>query len=338
MLGDGPGQAALGRGPSGTGAPEQVDYEHPAAGWGAARSVTRVLVRSREPLEGPRVLTKVNHEDGGFDCPGCAWPDSQDGLKLDFRENGVKHVTWELTGRRASREFFASHTVSEPRSWSDYALEAKGRLVEPMAYDAGSDRYVPIGWADAFALVGEALRGLDSPDQASFYTFVKMATFRATPVGTLNVQPRVAGDLAFLRGVAKAVLERARRIPRSSTCGSWSAARPASSSTARSSRARRGRTSCARAACSRSSCATSRAATWPPRGRSSAGAWGCPSSGHRNADMSDPRWKAIRAVAVAGTPVKAGEVFTASESKVADAVTRGWVKPAPANGRRREKS
>ena len=321
MLGDAPGLAALGRGPSGAGAPEQVDYEHPAAGWGAARSVTKVLVRSREPLEGPRVLAKMNHEDGGFDCPGCAWPDSQDGLMLDFCENGVKHVTWELTGRRVSREFFAAHTVSELRSWSDYALEAQGRLVEPMAYDAGTDKYVPIAWADALALVGETLRGLDSPDQASFYTsgrlsneatflyqlwvrefgtnnlpdcsnmcheasgrglqaslgtgkgtcdladwdeadlifvmgvnaasnaprmlttlaeayrrgaeivhvnpmveagarstiipheFVKMATFRATPVGTLNVQPRVAGDLAFLRGVAKAVLERAAEDP-----------------------------------------------------------------------------------------------------------------------------
>ena len=67
------------------------------------------------------------------------------------------------------REFFASHTVSELRSWSDYALEAEGRLVEPMAYDAGTDTYVPIAWADAFALVGETLRGLDSPNQASFY-------------------------------------------------------------------------------------------------------------------------------------------------------------------------
>lgn len=45
------------------------------------------------------------------------------------------------------------------------------------------------------------------------HEFVKMATMRATPVGTLNVQPRVAGDLAFLRGVAKAVLERAAADP-----------------------------------------------------------------------------------------------------------------------------
>ena len=29
---------------------------------------------------------------------------------------------------------------------------------------------MPIAWADALALVGETLRGLDSPNQASFYT------------------------------------------------------------------------------------------------------------------------------------------------------------------------
>ena len=61
------------------------------------------------------------------------------------------------------REFFASHTVSELRSWSDYALEAEGRLVEPMAYDAVTDTYVPIAWADAFALVGETLRVRSAP-------------------------------------------------------------------------------------------------------------------------------------------------------------------------------
>ncbi|OZB86496.1 MAG: formate dehydrogenase, partial [Microbacterium sp. 14-71-5] len=39
-----------------------------------------------------------------------------------------------------------------------------------MSYDAATDRYVPISWDDAFALIGEELRGLASPDEASFYT------------------------------------------------------------------------------------------------------------------------------------------------------------------------
>jgi molybdopterin-dependent oxidoreductase alpha subunit len=41
-----------------------------------------------------------------------------------------------------------------------------------------------------------------------------MATFKATKTGTLNVQPRIAGDLALLRGVSKAVLEASRVDPK----------------------------------------------------------------------------------------------------------------------------
>ena len=213
------------------------------------------------------------------------------------------------------------HTVSELAGWSDYALEAAGRLAEPLRYDASSDRYVPISWEEAFALVGSTLRGLDSPHQASFYTsgrlsneatflyqlwvrefgtnnlpdcsnmcheasgraltasigtgkgtvdlgdweqadaiwlmgdnaatnaprmltwlaeadrrgaqlvhinplleaasrrtivpheLVDMATFHTTQIGTMNVQVRIGGDMALLRGVAKAVLETAAQDP-----------------------------------------------------------------------------------------------------------------------------
>jgi anaerobic selenocysteine-containing dehydrogenase len=40
-----------------------------------------------------------------------------------------------------------------------------------------------------------------------------MATFHSTRIGTLNIQPRIAGDLALLRGVAKHLLEAARTDP-----------------------------------------------------------------------------------------------------------------------------
>ncbi len=227
-----------------------------------------------------------------------------------------------MTRKRVDRTFFASHTVTELSSWSDFALEDQGRLTEPLSYDPATDTYVPISWHDAFALVGSTLRGLDSPHQASFYTsgrlsneatflyqlwvrefgtnnlpdcsnmcheasgralqaaigtgkgtcdiddwnradllivmavnaasnaprmltaladahrrgaqivhvnplieaasrrtlvpheFASMATFHATKTGTMNVQPRIGGDLALLRGVAKAVLERAKADPR----------------------------------------------------------------------------------------------------------------------------
>src|SRR5213078_4772735 len=45
------------------------------------------------------------------------------------------------------------------------------------------------------------------------HDFGAMATFRTTKTGTMDVQPRIAGDLALLRGVAKAVLEVAENDP-----------------------------------------------------------------------------------------------------------------------------
>jgi anaerobic selenocysteine-containing dehydrogenase len=262
----------------------------------------------------------MNHEDGGFDCPGCAWPDDRKGLHLDICENGIKHVTWEMTRKRVGRAFFAAHTVTELSGWTDFALEDQGRLTEPVATTA-THRYVPVSWADAFALVGSGLRGLDSPDRASFYTsgrlsneatflyqlwvrefgtnnlpdcsnmcheasgraltaslgtgkgtcdlqdwesadllivmgvnaasnaprmltalaeayrrgaqivhvnplieaasrrtivpheFLAMGTMRPTKTGTMDVQVRIGGDLALLRGVAKVVLESAETDP-----------------------------------------------------------------------------------------------------------------------------
>jgi molybdopterin-dependent oxidoreductase alpha subunit len=170
MLAEVPGAPALGRGPRPDGGFSRHEYDHPAAGWGAALSVSRVLEKAGEPIDGFRAMFVMNHEDGGFDCPGCAWPDDPTGLRLDLCENGIKHVTWELTDKQVGREFFAEHTVSELAGWSDYDLEEQGRLAEPMSYDAASDTYQPISWEKAFRLVGSALRGLDSPHQAAFYT------------------------------------------------------------------------------------------------------------------------------------------------------------------------
>ncbi len=309
-------------GPVPEGDPEFRPYRHPAAGWGAAKSVTRFLVEERALVDGPRAIMRMNHENGGFDCPGCAWPDDTKGLHLDICENGIKHVTWEMTPKRVGREFFAAHSVTELYGWSDYDLENQGRLTEPMVYDAESDHYVPISWKEAFALVGSTLRGLDSPNRAAYYTsgrlgneatflyqlmarelgtnnlpdcsnmcheasgralqaslgtgkgtvdlsdwesadalfilgvnaasnaprmltalaeadrrgaqivhvnplveaaatrtivphdFTDMALFKTTKTSTLNLQPRIGGDMALLRGMAKAVLEKSASDPK----------------------------------------------------------------------------------------------------------------------------
>ncbi|MBU4612949.1 FdhF/YdeP family oxidoreductase [Achromobacter sp. GG226] len=144
-------------------------YRHPAGGWGALKSVAKQLISHDIPLKGARTLLSANQPDG-FDCPGCAWPDREHASTFEFCENGVKAVAAEATSRRAGPALFAQYTVRELLEQSDYFLEDQGRLTEPMAYDAASDRYVPIGWDDAFARIASHLQALDSPDEAVFYT------------------------------------------------------------------------------------------------------------------------------------------------------------------------
>ncbi|HIN67250.1 MAG TPA: FdhF/YdeP family oxidoreductase [Candidatus Obscuribacterales bacterium] len=148
----------------------QKDYKHPAAAWGAAFSVARVLLEQKEILEGTEAVFRMNHENGGYDCPGCAWPDDRKGLRMDICENGIKHVTWEMTRKRVGADFFAKHTVRELLTWSDFELEDAGRLTEPMQYDAATDKYVAISWDAAFKLIAQNLNSLPSPNAASFYT------------------------------------------------------------------------------------------------------------------------------------------------------------------------
>src|SRR5437667_8682 len=57
MLGGGPEVPALGRGPLPTDEFSRHDYHHPAAGWGAARSVAAVMAKAGEPVgSAPRRL------------------------------------------------------------------------------------------------------------------------------------------------------------------------------------------------------------------------------------------------------------------------------------------
>jgi molybdopterin-dependent oxidoreductase alpha subunit len=144
--------------------------DEPAAG--GPRSVASALgfaLREAGPLRAARVLLRLN-QPSGFDCPGCAWPDPERRGLLEFCENGARHAAHEATRRRVDRGFFAEWPLSRLAAQGDDWLEAQGRLVEPMQRRPGSDRYEPIAWDDAFARIGEHLRGLASPDEAVFYT------------------------------------------------------------------------------------------------------------------------------------------------------------------------
>src|ERR1700735_256310 len=82
--------AAVGFGPNAGGPFSQENYHRPAAGWGAAMSVTGVLVKQAEILDGTRAVLKMNHRRTGASIALDAWPDDRQGLRLDICENGIK--------------------------------------------------------------------------------------------------------------------------------------------------------------------------------------------------------------------------------------------------------
>ena len=116
-------------------------------------------------------LVRVN-QPGGFDCPGCAWPEPEPGRRshAEFCENGAKAVAEEATLRRIGPDFFAAHRISELAQRSGHWLGQQGRLTTPMVRRPGADHYTPIGWDEAFTLIADELRACSDPDQAVFYT------------------------------------------------------------------------------------------------------------------------------------------------------------------------
>ena len=142
-------------------------YKGPAGGWGSARSLGEILTREQIPLTGAGVMMKQNKPDG-FMCVSCAWAKPAHPRPFEYCENGAKATAWELTRKRVTQDFFAAHTVAELLSWPDHDLEEAGRLTEPMKYDPQSDKYVPVGWDEAFADIGAKLRSF-APKETVFY-------------------------------------------------------------------------------------------------------------------------------------------------------------------------
>jgi molybdopterin-dependent oxidoreductase alpha subunit len=145
------------------------EYTGAAGGWDALASSFRHVREQGIVGRGARTLLRANQPEG-FDCPGCAWPDRNANSSFEFCENGVKAVAAEATSRRVTSDFFARHTVTELARQDDLYLESQGRLVEPLVYDAATDKYRPIGWEAAFKTIAAQLRSLEHPDQALFYT------------------------------------------------------------------------------------------------------------------------------------------------------------------------
>ncbi|MFZ0060970.1 MAG: FdhF/YdeP family oxidoreductase [Pyrinomonadaceae bacterium] len=117
-----------------------------------------------------RTLLKVN-QAGGFDCPGCAWPEPDaERSHAEFCENGAKHVADEATTKRVTPEFFSKWSVADLANQSDYWLGQQGRITHPLILRRGATHYEAISWDDAFAFLANELNSLNSPDEAIFYT------------------------------------------------------------------------------------------------------------------------------------------------------------------------
>ena len=113
---------------------------------------------------------KVN-KFGGFDCPGCAWPDPDDHRTIaEFCENGAKAIADEATKKKITAKFFENFSVSELSKKSDQWLNSQGRLTEPMLLDSDAEKYTSISWEDAFELIAGEMCSLADPNQAIFYT------------------------------------------------------------------------------------------------------------------------------------------------------------------------
>ncbi|WP_043219288.1 FdhF/YdeP family oxidoreductase [Streptomyces sp. NRRL F-5193] len=150
-------------------APQVTPPQHAAAGLPAIGHTLRIAREQMGTVRTARTLLKVNQKDG-FDCPGCAWPEGAKRHLAEFCENGAKAVAEEATLRRVTPEFFAAHPVAELAERSGYWLGQQGRITEPVYLPEGADRYEPVTWERAFAILAEELTALDSPDEALFYT------------------------------------------------------------------------------------------------------------------------------------------------------------------------
>jgi molybdopterin-dependent oxidoreductase alpha subunit len=140
----------------------------PSGGWGSVKEVSTILRSENVVVSGSALLLHQNKPDG-FACVSCAWAKPANPHPAEFCESGAKATAWEVTSHKLGADFFASHTLTSLESWSDHELEDKGRLTEPMRWDAASDTYLPVSWDAAFAEIASEL-GHMAPKDVVFYS------------------------------------------------------------------------------------------------------------------------------------------------------------------------
>ena len=142
--------------------------DKPAGGRGAISASVRAFAQQNIPLKLIGSFVHANTLPGGFDCPGCAFPDKAGKPLLDSCEQGQKAIAWEMTRKAVSAEFFDGKTPAQLQALGDFDLEFQGRLTTPVLYESSSGRFRAIDWDEAYAIAGRELSAL-APESVAFY-------------------------------------------------------------------------------------------------------------------------------------------------------------------------
>jgi len=147
------------------------DAKDIAGGFGALSSSISQVTKYMKTGDAVATMRKLNQK-GGFDCPGCAWPDPDDDRSSmgEFCENGVKAIAEEATKKSLNPEFFETHKIQELWKLSAFQLGKLGRIDQPYIKIKGEDHFHPISWDEAFHKIADKLQSLGHPNEAIFYT------------------------------------------------------------------------------------------------------------------------------------------------------------------------
>ena len=88
-----------------------LKIENPPAnsvGFGAIKSAVSHASKYMNIKDALKLSFKINQK-GGFDCPGCAWPDPDDGRSVfgEYCENGMKAIAEEVQNKTIGTDFFS---------------------------------------------------------------------------------------------------------------------------------------------------------------------------------------------------------------------------------------
>jgi len=142
--------------------------DKPAGGRGAIAGSVRAFVRQAIPIQLLGSFLHANKLPGGFDCPGCAFPDQAGKPLLDSCEQGQKAIAWEMTRKAVGAAFFDGKTPAQLQALGDFDLEFQGRLTTPVLYEKTTGRFRAIDWDEAYAIAVRELSALP-PDSVAFY-------------------------------------------------------------------------------------------------------------------------------------------------------------------------